>query len=84
MGPYFLKNLIYVGKNPSTNTVELHVRENVQCNHWTNLKLTMESDKVENWVLNIAKVGCLFSFLFSSHFCSCSDKIVEFICLNCL
>lgn len=55
VGPYFLKNLIYVGKNPSTNTVELHVRENVQCNHWTNLKLAMESDKVENWVLNIAK-----------------------------
>uniref|UniRef100_A0A8R1U0E2 Rho-GAP domain-containing protein n=1 Tax=Onchocerca volvulus TaxID=6282 RepID=A0A8R1U0E2_ONCVO len=54
VGPYYLKNILYVGKNPVDAAVELHVRENVLCSHWTNLKLKMTTE-VEKWILDIVK-----------------------------
>uniref|UniRef100_A0A0R3S157 Rho-GAP domain-containing protein n=1 Tax=Elaeophora elaphi TaxID=1147741 RepID=A0A0R3S157_9BILA len=54
IGPYYLKNILYVGKNPINSTIELHIRENFLCSHWTNLKLKM-STEVEKWILNIVK-----------------------------
>ncbi|VDK29014.1 unnamed protein product [Gongylonema pulchrum] len=57
IGPYFFKNLIYVGKFPMNNTMELHIRETVGCNHWTSVKLSLESAVLDYWVLSIAKVS---------------------------
>uniref|UniRef100_A0A915PLP5 Rho-GAP domain-containing protein n=1 Tax=Setaria digitata TaxID=48799 RepID=A0A915PLP5_9BILA len=54
IGPYYLKNILYVGKNPVNGAVELHVRENLLCSHWTNLKLKMVAE-VEKWILDIVK-----------------------------
>ncbi|VDN81407.1 unnamed protein product [Brugia pahangi] len=54
VGPYYLKNILYVGKNPVNGSVELHIRENFLCSHWTNLKLKMVAE-VEKWILDIVK-----------------------------
>uniref|UniRef100_A0AAF5PP35 RhoGAP domain-containing protein n=1 Tax=Wuchereria bancrofti TaxID=6293 RepID=A0AAF5PP35_WUCBA len=54
VGPYYLKNILYVGKNPVNGAVELHIRENFLCSHWTNLKLKMVAE-VEKLVLDIVK-----------------------------
>lgn len=55
MGPYLLKNLVYVGKNPTNGVIELHVQENLLCNHWTHLKLVM-ADGLQSWILGIARL----------------------------
>ncbi|VDN06674.1 unnamed protein product [Thelazia callipaeda] len=54
VGPYNLKNTLFVGKNPSDDSIELHIRENFLCSHWTHLKLVSIAD-VEKWISNIVK-----------------------------
>ncbi|EJD76011.1 RhoGAP domain-containing protein, variant [Loa loa] len=54
VGPYYLKNILYVGKNPVNGAIDLHVRENFLCSHWTNLKLKMVAE-VRKWILDIVK-----------------------------
>ncbi|VBB27798.1 unnamed protein product [Acanthocheilonema viteae] len=54
IGPYYLKNIVYVGKNPINGAIELHIRGNFLCSHWINLKLKIAAE-VEKWILDIVK-----------------------------